>query len=108
MSVGALIMWPYKAGGRSRRGSPKAGTTVLQMLLFQTEKHFRIRTFIVLDDHAAYMIGCLDVDECTAYHHSPCAHDCNNTESSYTCSCRHGFLLSSLDDASCYGEMFMV
>ena len=30
MSVGALIMitWPYKAGGRSRRGSPKAGTTV--------------------------------------------------------------------------------
>ena len=28
MSVGALITWPYKAGGRSRRGSPKAGTTV--------------------------------------------------------------------------------
>ena len=25
---GALITWPYKAGGRSRRGSPKAGTTV--------------------------------------------------------------------------------
>ena len=24
----ALIPWPYKAGGRSRRGSPKAGTTV--------------------------------------------------------------------------------
>ena len=21
-------MWPHKAGGRSRRGSPKAGTTV--------------------------------------------------------------------------------
>ena len=29
MSVGALITWPYKAGGRSRRGLPKAGTTVL-------------------------------------------------------------------------------
>ena len=29
MSVGALITWPYKAGGRSRRGSPKAGTTVV-------------------------------------------------------------------------------
>ena len=28
MSVGALITWPYKAGGRSRRGSHKAGTTV--------------------------------------------------------------------------------
>ena len=28
MSVGALITWPYKPGGRSRRGSPKAGTTV--------------------------------------------------------------------------------
>ena len=28
MSVGALITWPYKAGDRSRRGSPKAGTTV--------------------------------------------------------------------------------
>ena len=24
----ALITWPYKAGGRSRRGSHKAGTTV--------------------------------------------------------------------------------
>ena len=35
MSVGALIMWPYEAGGRSRRGSPKAGTTVY------TEKIFR-------------------------------------------------------------------
>ena len=32
MSVGALITWPYKAGGRSRRGSPKAGTTVLSVL----------------------------------------------------------------------------
>ena len=29
MSVGVLITWPYKAGGRSRRGSPKAGTTVV-------------------------------------------------------------------------------
>ena len=29
MSVGALITWPYKAGDRSRRGSPKAGTTVV-------------------------------------------------------------------------------
>ena len=28
MSVGALITWPYKAGGHSRWGSPKAGTTV--------------------------------------------------------------------------------
>ena len=28
MSVGALITWSYKAGGRLRRGSPKAGTTV--------------------------------------------------------------------------------
>ena len=26
--VGTLIMCPYMAGGRSRRGSPKAGTTV--------------------------------------------------------------------------------
>ena len=26
--VGILIMCPYMAGGRSRRGSPKAGTTV--------------------------------------------------------------------------------
>ena len=28
----ALITWPYKAGGRSRRGSPKAGTTVYIIL----------------------------------------------------------------------------
>ena len=27
---GALITWPYNAGCRSRRGSPKAGTTVLR------------------------------------------------------------------------------
>ena len=31
MSVGALITWSYKAGGRSRRGSPKAGTTVYRI-----------------------------------------------------------------------------
>ena len=35
MSVGALIAWPYKAGGRSRRGSPKAGTTVGEMYMLQ-------------------------------------------------------------------------
>ena len=29
MSIRALITWPYKAGGRSRCGSPKAGTTLL-------------------------------------------------------------------------------
>ena len=29
--VGTLIMCPYMTGGRSRRGSPKAGTTVLRM-----------------------------------------------------------------------------
>ena len=28
--VGTLISWPNKAGGRSQRGSPKAGTTVFQ------------------------------------------------------------------------------
>ena len=27
--VGTLITWPYTAGGRSRRGSPKAGTNVI-------------------------------------------------------------------------------
>ena len=27
--VGTLITWPYTAGDRSRRGSPNAGTTVL-------------------------------------------------------------------------------
>ena len=32
MSVGALVTWPYNTGGRSRRGSPKAGTTVLDNL----------------------------------------------------------------------------
>ena len=32
MSVGALITWPYKAGDRSRRGSPKAGTTVVPVM----------------------------------------------------------------------------
>ena len=26
-----LITWPYTAGGRSRRGSPKAGTTVVNL-----------------------------------------------------------------------------
>ena len=33
MSVRALITWPYKAGGRSRRGLHKAGTTVPVILL---------------------------------------------------------------------------
>ena len=39
MSVGALITWPYKAGGRSRRGSPKAGTTVYQLPCLATVFH---------------------------------------------------------------------
>ena len=29
--VGTLTKCPYTAGGRSRRGSPKAGTTVVDM-----------------------------------------------------------------------------
>ena len=30
--VGTLITWPYASGGRSRRESPKAGTTVLPII----------------------------------------------------------------------------
>ena len=30
--VGTLIIWPYTSCGRSRRGSPKAGTIVEQKL----------------------------------------------------------------------------
>ena len=33
--VGTLITRPYTAGGRSRRGSPKAGTTVLDYLMLK-------------------------------------------------------------------------
>ena len=39
----ALITWPYKAGGRSRRGSPKAGTTVPS-----TDVHYRLVEFYSL------------------------------------------------------------
>ena len=31
--VGTLITWPYTSGGRSRRGSPKAGTTVFPFVI---------------------------------------------------------------------------
>ena len=34
--VGTLITCPYMAGVRSRRGSPKAGTTVLYLLMVES------------------------------------------------------------------------
>ena len=51
MSVGALITWPYKAGGRSRRGSPKAGTTVYH----STEIHISLSAY---DGAKVKQFGC--------------------------------------------------
>ena len=47
MSVGALIPWPYKAGGRSRRGSHKAGTTVQRKSTVRHTKCGRMRGMVV-------------------------------------------------------------
>ena len=33
--VGTLITWPYTAGGRSRLGSSKAGTTVYELFTYK-------------------------------------------------------------------------
>ena len=64
MSVGALITWPYKAGGRSRRGSHKAGTTValishaskilLQILLNRMRKNIEME---LPDEQAGFRPG---------------------------------------------------
>ena len=58
MSVGALITWPYKAGGRSRRGSPKAGTTVNENAT-QGHLHLEIKFYIkVIQPKRLLTISC--------------------------------------------------
>ena len=44
----------------------------------------------------------VDINECTELTHS-CDHNCNNTEGSYTCSCRDGYLLDG-DGRGCTGK----
>ena len=59
MSVGALITWPYKAGGRSRRGSPKAGTTVYMKdtsSILQHHQHFTLQKLLYID-HNFFKVG---------------------------------------------------
>ena len=41
--VGTLTKCPYTAGGRSRRGSPKAGTTVYGADIWPMRKHERMK-----------------------------------------------------------------
>ena len=43
----------------------------------------------------------VDVDECVE-ESDRCAHNCQNTEGSYTCNCSEGFLLDN-DGYSCIG-----
>ena len=43
-----------------------------------------------------------DINECTTGTHQ-CAHNCQNTIGSYTCSCRTGYRLAS-NGRSCYGR----
>ena len=43
----------------------------------------------------------IDVDECME-NSDRCAHNCQNTEGSYTCNCSEGFLLNN-DGYSCIG-----
>ena len=46
-----------------------------------------------------------DIDEC-ARGTDLCAHNCSNTDGSYTCSCRPGFRLSS-DGRRCHGKQYI-
>ena len=41
--VGTLLTWPYTAGGRLRRGSPKAGTTVYANLEIYAKNNITTR-----------------------------------------------------------------
>ena len=41
--VGTLIMCPYMTGGRSRRGSPKAGTTVYSSLVVELQENVNLQ-----------------------------------------------------------------
>ena len=45
---------------------------------------------------------CVDIDECALGTHR-CQQDCVNTEGSYTCKCRDGFVLSA-GGLFCIGE----
>lgn len=46
----------------------------------------------------------LDINECRHYPGRLCAHKCENTEGSYTCSCTTGFKLSH-DGRNCEGKI---
>ena len=52
--VGTLITWPYTSGGRSRRGSPKAGTDHSDHFIFSSHK-FRVKFTLLVN--AMFMHG---------------------------------------------------
>ena len=49
-----------------------------------------------------YLLLHVDIDECSL-NTDGCAHNCNNIEGSYTCSCRKGYILAT-DRCSCQLE----
>ena len=51
--------------------------------------------------HVVYYFIFTDINEC-AESNGGCSHNCNNTEGSFECSCRDGYILDS-DRKNCLG-----
>ena len=64
--VVTFITSPYTAGGRSRRGSPKAGTTVHGLIIRICLKPVNIKLFI-LDWHSGRLYIFSAIDKQTVY-----------------------------------------
>lgn len=58
--------------------------------------------FYIIHCKYCYFTTSVDINECSEGTHQ-CAHNCQNTVGSYTCSCRTGYRLSS-NGRSCYGK----
>lgn len=58
---------------------------------------------VMCDRGGIHDVPCVDVNECR-YYQGVCAHQCENTEGSYLCSCHSGFQLSH-DGANCDGNV---
>ena len=60
--IGTLITWPYTAGGRSRRGSPKAGTTVVVSwyVHMTSTKYFTIMKYNIFNCEYSFIPFLLD------------------------------------------------
>ena len=71
---------------------------------FEKSKQFWIRFFDLIQPYLLFDIT--DVNECKLSH-VPCKQECRNTNGSFQCYCRPGYMLKE-DNISCSGIVFLI